>query len=142
MNITRRSSQDWGRSSATVTSAIRLYALDAGAVTAQILRETLSLNTTASIRAIEELRDLKIIYPALQIKRPHGAKGGPRVKVYQTPEASDDQIAKAVELQRRLESPKYCLALRYTQVLLEEYFESGNRGGDHLQRPSHRTQDT
>ena len=106
---------------------VAFYALDAGAVTGRIVKETLGLNHTAAIRAIQDLRDYGILSPALPIHRPHGAKGGRRVTVYQTPEATSDQVAQACELQRRLEYPKYRLALRYTQVLLEEYFEPKQR---------------
>ncbi len=99
------------------------YALDAGALTGRILKEVLGLNHTASIRAIQELTALGILSPSLPIHRPRGAKGGPRVTVYQTPEATSDQVAQTCELQRRLEAPKYRVALRYTQVILEEYLE-------------------
>jgi len=112
-------------------SALRrasFYALDAGAVTRGILRETLSLNHTATVRVIQSLLAYGILTPALPLHRPRGAKGGRRVTVYQTPEATPDQIAQTCELQRRLEYPKYRLALRYTQVLLEEYFEPKQRG--------------
>jgi DNA-binding MarR family transcriptional regulator len=102
---------------------VSFYALDAGAVTRGILRETLSLNHGATVRAIRALQSYGILSPALPIHRSRGAKGGRRVIVYQTPEGTQDQIAAACELQRRLEYPKYRLALRYTQVLLEEYFE-------------------
>jgi len=99
------------------------YSLDTGAVTTRIIREVLGLNATASTRAVDTLRTLGILAPSLPIKRPKFAKGGRRVTVYETPEATPTQIAAAIELQKRLESPKYRLALRYTQVLLDEYFE-------------------
>jgi hypothetical protein len=106
---------------------VSFYTLDVGAVTTRIIQEVLGFNLTAATRAIQSLRDYKIIEPAIPIKRPHGAKGGRRVTVYQTPEATVNQVAQACELQRRLESPKYRLALRYTQILLEEYIEPRHR---------------
>ncbi len=102
---------------------LAFYALDAGAVTCLIAKEALSLNHTAAIRAIQALMGYGILTPSVPIKRPHGAKGGRRVTVYQTPDATVDQVAQACELQRRLEAPKYRVALRYTQVILEEYLE-------------------
>jgi hypothetical protein len=45
------------------------------------------------------------------------------VKVYQTPDASLDQLASAIELQRRLESPKYLQAIRVVESLLEKHPE-------------------
>ena len=48
-------------------------------------------------------------------------EGGPRVRLYQTPDATPEQVAQAVELQRRLESPKYQQALLVSQTLLEDY---------------------
>jgi DNA-binding MarR family transcriptional regulator len=106
---------------------LAFYALDTGAITLLIAKQALGLNHTAASRAVDTLEGYGILTPSLPIKRPRGAKGGRRVTVYQTPEASVDQVAQACELQRRLEAPKYRVALRYTQALLEEYFEARHR---------------
>jgi hypothetical protein len=42
--------------------------------------------------------------------------------IWQTFDATPEEIQGTIQLHRCLESPKYCLALRYTQILLEEYF--------------------
>lgn len=105
---------------------VAFLALDCGAVTELIVRETLGVNHTAAVRALRLLRDHGVLLPALPMRRPRGARGGPRVTVYRTPRGTPDQVAAAVELQRRLESPKYVEAARFAQLLLEEYI--GGRG--------------
>ncbi len=107
------------------TCRVAFYALDAGAVTERTLVGVLGLNQTSATRAIAMLRDYEVLLPALPIRRPRGARGGRRVTVYETPEATPDQVAAAIELQRRLESPKYCEAARFAQLLLEEYLSRG-----------------
>jgi DNA-binding MarR family transcriptional regulator len=106
---------------------ISFYALDMGAVTMRIIEKNLGINHTAASRSIQALQCYGILSPAIPIRRPHGVKGGRRVTVYQTPEASNDQVAVACELQRRLESPKYVQAARFAQMLLEEYFSKGRK---------------
>jgi hypothetical protein len=43
------------------------------------------------------------------------------VKIYQTPDALPEQVSSAVELQSKLDSPKYMQAVLVAQTLLDDY---------------------
>jgi hypothetical protein len=44
-----------------------------------------------------------------------------RVKLFQTVDASSEQIKEALELQGRLESPKYMQAILVAQAMMDDY---------------------
>lgn len=97
------------------------HVIDAGAVTLLILRGSLGLSLGTAARQLCDLQSYGIITPSVRLHRPMDAEGGPRVKLFQTPDASPEQVNQAVELQRRLESPKYLQAVLVSQTLLEDY---------------------
>ena len=73
---------------------------------------TLMSPAAASAAAAAALTAPTARAPSIRLLRPMNSGGGPRVKIYQTPDASPYQVASVVELQRRLESPKYRQAIR------------------------------
>jgi hypothetical protein len=105
---------DWLRESA-------FYALERGALSHNILVNELGISLVRSTRIIQTLVSNGLLYPALALQRPRSKKGGPRVKIYQTPDALPEQVSRAVELQNRLDSPKYRQAILVAQTLLDDY---------------------
>ncbi len=79
------------------------------------------MSLAGSTRVIQTLVSGGFLYPAIALRRPRSKRGGPRVKIYQTPDAVPEQVSQAVELQRRLESPKYRQAMLVAQTLLDDY---------------------
>ena len=92
-----------------------------GATTQRILVQALNLEDRTAWRIIKHLETLKIAFPSTKISRPAKSKGGPPVTVYQTPDATPDQIQHAIALHKKLESPQYLAALNITQTILNDY---------------------
>jgi DNA-binding Lrp family transcriptional regulator len=87
----------------------------------EFARAKLNLKEAATWRSLKMLWDSGILHPSLMITRPRGKKGGRRVKLFQTIEASPEQIKEALELQSRLESPKYMQAVLVAQAMLTDF---------------------
>lgn len=102
---------------------ILYYFLDYGAATSLILQQRLKLNASKVYRRITILKDLDIIEPAVRMPSERRSKGGPRATVYKVPDADIVQVNDAINLHRKLLSPKYRVAEELAQVLLEEYIE-------------------
>ena len=102
---------------------ILYYFLDYGAATSLILQQRLKLNASKVYRRIIILKDLDIIEPAVRIPSKLRSKGGPRATIYKVPDADIAQINDAINLHRKLLSPKYRIAEELAQILLEEYIE-------------------
>ena len=96
------------------------HKMDSGAVILLILREALGLSLGTASRHLNDLQSYGIISPSVRLLRPMDTGGGPRVKIYQTLDASPDQVTSVIEQQRRLESPKYRQAIRVTEALLRD----------------------
>ena len=99
------------------------YFLDYGAATSLILQNRLKLDDSKVHRHLKKLRTLGIIEPAIRIPKGRGSKGGPRATVYKVPDSTIDQVHAAVNLHRRLLSPKYRVAEEMAQLLMDEYLE-------------------
>jgi hypothetical protein len=52
------------------------------------------------------------------VAKPRGKRGGRKVKLFQTTDATHEQIKEAPELQARLESPKYLQAVQVAQATI------------------------
>ncbi len=92
-----------------------------GASTAWILQNELGVPEATAYRALKRLRAMKVVVPALRVSRTKEAKGGPRPTVWAFHEAENTEIAAALRLHYKLLSPKYCVAERIAQTILEEY---------------------
>ena len=92
-----------------------------GAATQRILSHVLNLKDLTAWRIIKHLETLKIAFPSMKISRSRGSKGGPLVTIYQTPDATPEQIQHAMTLHRKLESPQYLAAVSATQTILNDY---------------------
>ena len=100
---------------------VAFYAIDYGAVSIDILRHRLGLSEVTAWRTMNHLCEAGILYPSLMIARPRGKKGGRKVKLFQTADAMPEQVKEALELQARLESPKYLQAVQVAQAMIEDY---------------------
>lgn len=92
-----------------------------GASTAWILQNELGLPEATAYRALKRLRAMKIISPALRVSKVKESRGGPRPTVWALQEAENTEIAAALRLHYNLLSPKYLVAEKIAQTILEEY---------------------
>ncbi len=102
---------------------ILYYFLDYGAATSLILQQRLKLDASKVYRRIGKLKKLDVIEPAVRMPRERRSRGGPRDIVYKVPDADIDQVNDAINLHRKLLSPKYRVAEELAQILLDEYLE-------------------
>ena len=103
------------------TALVFLYlCLKRGAATALILQKDLSLTEPTIYRAIKQLRTLDIVHPAIKIKI-QKTKGGPRATIWAFSDASNDDIVQAMNLHKRMLSPKYRVAEEVAQDILDSY---------------------
>jgi len=69
---------------------------------------------------MKDLRIFKFIVPAIRARGERG-KRGRRTRVWMVPDATPDQVNEARRLHYRLLSPKYSIAEKVAQSLLEDY---------------------
>jgi len=104
---------------------IFLYFCLNGAATAWILQKELHIPEATVYRALKKLRSLGVIYPALKVSKFRRSRGGPRPIVWAIAGASTEEISKALRLHFRSLSPKYCVAERLAQTILDRYLKNG-----------------
>jgi len=103
--------------------SILYYFLDYGAATSLILQQKLKVDDSKVYRYITKLKNLDIIEPAARMPSEMRSKGGPRATIYKVPDADIGQVNDAINLHRKLLSPKYSVAEELAQILLDEYIE-------------------
>jgi len=104
---------------------IFLYFCLNGAATAWTLQRELHVPESTVYRALKKLRSLGVIYPALKVSKVRYSRGGPRPIVWAIVGASTEEISKALRLHYRSLSPKYCVAERLAQTILDRYLKNG-----------------
>ena len=92
-----------------------------GATTAWILQCQLEIPETTAYSALKRLRSLGFISPAIRVFKIKGSKGGPHPTIWSLEGASTEAVAKTLKLHCRLLSPKYRIAEKLAQTILEEY---------------------
>lgn len=97
-----------------------------GATTHRILVHTLKLIDSTTWRIIKDLEAFQIIFPSMKIPRTRNSRG-PQVTVYQTPDATPEQIQHAMTLHKKLESPQYLASLNLAQTILNDYPALGTK---------------
>ncbi len=112
-------------SSSAVAEAFLYFCLH-GAATALILQMDLSMPEATAYRAIKRLRTLGIVTPAIKVSKIKNSKGGPRPTVWSLTNASTEEISKALKLHFRFLSPKYRVAEKVAQTILDEYVNKQN----------------
>lgn len=62
----------------------------------------------------------------MRLSKAKGSKGGPRPVVWALDGATPDEVANALRLHYKMLSPKYRIAEKVAQTILEEYQQKGN----------------
>ena len=112
-------------SSNAVAEAFLYFCLK-GAATAWILQYELKMPEATSYRALKRLRVLNIVKPAVKVSKIRNSKGGPRPTVWAMECASTEEISNALRLHFRTLSPKYRVAEKVAQTILDEYINKRN----------------
>lgn len=81
-----------------------LYFCRHGASTAWILQNELDIPESTVYRALDKLRSLGIVIPAIKISRRRNSKGGPRTTVWALESSSTDETLSALRLHHLMES--------------------------------------
>ena len=98
------------------------YFLEKGAASDLILQHALGMPEGSIRRIRRQLGTWEIISPAM--RGPKNAKGGPIAKIHQIPSAEPEQVVEALNYHKKLLSPKYVVAERMAQVILDDYATS------------------
>lgn len=98
-----------------------LYFCLHGAGTGLILQSENNLSEATTYRILKRLYNMGLIYPALKISNIRNSKGGPRPIVWALQGASNEEIANAIRLHMKKLNPKYLIAERLAQTILDEY---------------------
>ena len=88
------------------------------AATLPILYDRLKLKRKTLYWILEELEVYGVIQTITEIDE---NRRGRKFKVYATPDATEEDINKAIRLHKRLRSPKYRIAEKLAQTLLTDY---------------------
>lgn len=94
--------------------------VERGALSQVMVSKLFNIPDQTVSRKFEELEAFKFIYPCLKLPR-YNHKPGPRVTIYQTPDATPDQINNACQTQRNIDSPNYLSAFKTTQTIIDDY---------------------
>lgn len=106
--------------SSPATAEVFFYFCLHGAATALILETELSMPEATVYRGVKRLRGMGVLSPAVKI-RLKKTGGGPRPTIWALRIASTDEISKARKLHLQFLSPKYQLAEKIAQTILDEY---------------------
>lgn len=98
------------------------YFLKHGAATSWILQVRLDMPEATVHRVLKRLRRLGVVTPVLRIpKIKKTRKGGPRPKIWGLLGCTDEQVASCIVLHTRCLSPKYRVAEKVAQDILDNY---------------------
>ena len=103
-----------------------LYFCLHGASTAWVLQNELNMPEATVYRVLKRLRSLGIVVPALKMSKIRNSKGGPRPTIWSLEGASSEEVARAMRLHRQMLSPKFRIAEKVAQTLLDEYITKRN----------------
>jgi predicted transcriptional regulator len=103
------------------TAEVFLYLCLHGAGTGFVIQSENNLSEATTYRIIKRLYNMGLIYPALKISNLRNTRGGPKPIVWAIRGASNEEIANAVRLHLKKINPKYLIAERLAQTILDEY---------------------
>lgn len=112
-------------SSPAIAEAFLFFCLR-GASTAWVLQNELKMPEATAYRALKRLRSLSIVTPALKVSKIRNSKGGPRPIVWALEGASSDEIARALRNHYKMLSPKFRVAEKVAQTIIDEYITKRN----------------
>lgn len=98
-----------------------LYFCLHGAGTGLILQSETNLSEATTYRILKRLYNMGLIYPALKISNVRNSKGGPKPILWAIQGATNEEIANAVKLHLKKLNPKYLIAERLAQTILDKY---------------------
>lgn len=111
--------------SSPATAETFLYFCVFGASTAWTLQNELNMPEATAYRTLKRLRTMGLVTPALKVSSVKESRGGPRPTVWALEGTSNEEIAKALRLHYKLLSPKFQVAERVAQTILEEFVTKG-----------------
>ncbi len=103
------------------TSEVFFYLLEQGAATAWLLQVELQMSEATAYRALKRLRVMDIVIDATKIRHQHNTRGGPRPTVWALYGTPPEKIAGAIRKHQRALSPKYRVAEKFVQDILEPH---------------------
>lgn len=115
-------------------SRVMTYFINHGAATTSILTSRLGLPSPSTFNYVRQLGQWGLIYPVkkARVGFTTGQREAGRIPdVWQTPDATVDQVLEATQLHRQLKFPKYNMAEKLAQSILNDYL-----------LPKHRTETT
>ncbi len=101
------------------TSEVFFYFLEHGAATAWLLQVELQMSEASAYRALKRLRVMDIVVDAISIRHQTGARGGPPPTVWALLGTPPEVVAAAIRKHQRALSPKYRVAEKFVQDILE-----------------------
>ena len=107
------------------TSEVFTYFCLHGASTAWVIQCRLEMTEPTAYRSLKQLRSIGVIASALKISHVKQSKGGPRPTVWAIEDASPDEVAEALRCHYQMLSPKYKMAEKVAQKILDEIHEMG-----------------
>lgn len=110
------------------TSEVFFYLLEHGAATAWLLQVELQMPEATAYRALKKLRVMDIVVDAITIRHQTGARGGPRPTVWALQGTSPEVVAAAIRKHQRALSPKYRVAEKFVQDILEPHLNRDPSG--------------
>ncbi len=97
------------------------YFINYGAATSTTLMRTLNLTRIICYYNLETLVKTGIIIEGRNVQRPKGAKGGPKVILYRTPDAKPEQIIQAEQTHEKLINPRYLSSEQAAQQIMDDF---------------------
>ena len=114
--------------SSAATSEVFFYLLEQGAATAWLLQVELQMSEATSYRALKRLRKMDLLIDATKIRHQHDTRGGPRPVVWALQGTPPEKIAGAIRKHQRALSPKYRVAEKFVQDILEPHLNRDPSG--------------
>lgn len=109
------------------TAEVFFYLLEHGAATAWVLQVDLRIPEASAYRALKRLRVLGIVFKAIKISHQYSIRGGPRPTVWALQGTPPELVAGAIRKHQRALSPKYRVAEKFVQDILDPYLSRGSR---------------
>lgn len=105
------------------TGEVFMYFLEHGAVTSWVLQVDLGMPEATAYRSLKNLRRLGVIEKAQKIGKQRRANGGPRPTLWGLLGCTPSQERDALLKHYRAESPKYRVAEKIAQSIIEDFLE-------------------
>ena len=112
--------------SSHAVAEVFLYFCLQGSATAWVIQNELNIPEATIYRALKRLRSMGIVLPALKASKVKHSKGGPRPTVWALEGSTTEEVARALRLHYQMLSPKFLVAEKAAQTILDEYITKRN----------------